>query len=226
MAGNEGQPERNLPIESYFPKDIFPTGHFLAKLPGFDKEYSRFIPAREISSWNGKTTINGQETIIRIGHTHGETTIMLDREIGQEVWEINEGYFDFLLVSMMKAVIPVTVLLPNHSIRFYGNGRGDPVMRAHLYFKERLPREKMPFNVQRPRELSSITEGMIDLEESRKVLKRGYNWGWGFDSVEQVLESLSVLKKAIATAIPIEPLEDEPPNRSSNTLISRDYFPE
>lgn len=218
--------DKSLPIESYFPKDVLPTGHFLSKLPGFDQEYPHMIPARKISSWNGRISINGTETVIRIGHVHGETRIMLDREIGQELWEIDEGrYSDVLMVAMKKAVVPVTVLLPDHVLRYQGPYDQYGLMRAMLYFKEELPIEKSPSKVQRPSELSLITESMFNLESSRITLKRGYNWGWGFSSIEQVFEALSVLKKAIAGADPIF-TEDSPPNPSSNSLISEAYFPE
>lgn len=213
--GREGQPEGNLPIETLFPKDVLPTAHFLSKLPGFDVPYGKVIPAKEISAWSGKAVIGEAETIIQIGHTYHETSILLDRQVGKESWEILERYTDVIKIALRSARVPLTVLLPNQAFKVGKPDYEEYLMDVHLYFKEGVVTKYRDYP-KKPSDHFLVTESMIDLEKTAWGIKQ---WGGGFDSVEQALGLLRNLKTAILSATPIEPLEDRPPNPRSNSLI-------
>ncbi len=224
MAGERNQ-DIVLPIESYFPKDVLPTAHFLSRLPGFDTQYPWLVGARDIPSWNGKTEINGVETVIRIGSSGDETKILLDKEIGRETWVIDERYSDQIEIRLESLVAPVTVLLPNHVLKVGPERRlRNDIMFAKLYFKGNRWREWRKKDKLKPSDYPLIVEDMIDIERSNSEMKIGGDRVRGFQSSEQAIEALGIIKQAIIKATSIF-VEDPAPNPDSNSLVNGDYFP-
>lgn len=211
----ENKRETTPSIESLFPNDVLPTGRFLSALPGFDKEYSKVWPAKDISTWDGKTTINDDEVIIRIGHVHKDTIILIDKNLGKEEWEIDEGYEDCLILRLKRAHVPFSVFLPKATTEIVPPFRSSNFLaEIHMPYKDRL---YLRGNIEKPSDRPMITEDMIDVEKIR-------SYGIEF-SPEWIFEMFRALKQAIAEAEPVEYLEDPSPNPSPNSPISEEYFP-
>lgn len=250
MSTEKCQPENVVPFEKPWPSDILPTGKFLSKLPGMDREYGHFV-GEGLVSWSGIAVLNGEQVALRVGHMRNASTFQIQGSNFVEIWEIEESGCDIVEFFLKEAQIRGTNLNPSNTITTRGThwaklnfcGGNRTFMHCDNCYlhrpeqQERIQRQ-LEEHKKEEKELQKVNPGahrspFYDdfLERPSQLPIRAVgdininkSSVGGFASIQEAIDNLMILKGLISSASPLQTGQSAPMPSTYSEAFDR-YFP-